>query len=214
MKNCSLSSRIAVWLGVLLMPFLSACSHMGNVMESFSSPEVGFVSLFDGKDLNQWKTVGNANWRLQDGLLQAELGGGFLVSRQSYQDFQLKAEFWVDETANSGIFVRCSDLKDINATNAYEMNIYDQRPDPGYGTGAIVNVAKVSPMPKAGGHWNSYDITFQGSRMVVYLNGVKTADAQDSRLSEAGPIALQYDKGVVKFRNIRIKPLLKGETRI
>jgi len=214
MKNCSLSSRIAVWLGVLVLPWLGGCSHMGNVMESFSSPEVGFVSLFDGKDLNQWKTVGNANWRLQDGLLQAELGGGFLVTRQSYQDFQLKAEFWVDETANSGIFVRCSDLKDINATNAYEVNIYDQRPDPSYGTGAIVNVAKVSPMPKAGGRWNSYDITFQGSRMVVFLNGVKTADAEDSRLSEAGPIALQYDKGVVKFRNIRIKPLIKGETRI
>jgi hypothetical protein len=51
--------------------------------------------------------LGNANWRLQDHLLQAELGGGFLVSRQSYQNFQIKAEFWVDATANSGIFVRC-----------------------------------------------------------------------------------------------------------
>ena len=207
MKNAFFSSRIAVWLGMLLLPWLNACSHMGSVMDGFSSPEPGFVSLLDGKDLNQWKTVGNANWRLQDGLLQAELGGGFLVSRQSYKDFQIKAEFWVDETANSGIFVRCSDLKDINANNAYEVNIYDQRPDPSYGTGAIVNVAKVSPMPKAGGHWNSYDITFQGSHMVVYLNGVKTADAQDSRWEEAGPIALQYDKGVVKFKNIRIKAL-------
>lgn len=207
MKNLSLSTRSALRLCVWMLPLLSACSHMGHWMDSFSSPAPGFTALLDGKDLNQWKTVGNANWRLQDGVLQAELGGGFLVTRQSYKDFQLKAEFWVDETANSGIFVRCSDLKDINANNAYEVNIYDQRPDPSYGTGAIVNVAKVSPMPKAGGHWNSYDITFQGSHMLVYLNGVKTADTEDSRLAEAGPIALQYDKGVVKFRSITIKPL-------
>jgi hypothetical protein len=207
MKNYSLSSRIAVWLGVLVLPWLTACSTLSGVLPWSSSSEPGFVTLFDGSDLNQWKPVGNANWRLQDKLLQAELGGGFLMSRQSYQDFQLKAEFWVDDAANSGIFVRCTDLQNITATNAYEVNIYDQRPDPSYGTGAIVNVAKVSPMPKAGGHWNSYDITFKGSRMVVFLNGVKTADAEDSRLSEAGPIALQYDKGVVKFRNIRIKAL-------
>jgi hypothetical protein len=207
MKNYSLSSRIAVWLGVLVLPWLAACSTLSGVLPWSSSSEPGFVILFDGSDLNQWKPVGNANWRLQDKLLQAELGGGFLMSRQSYQDFQLKAEFWVDDAANSGIFVRCTDLQNITATNAYEVNIYDQRPDPSYGTGAIVNVAKVSPMPKAGGHWNSYDITFQGSHMVVYLNGVKTADAEDSRLSAAGPIALQYDKGVVKFRNIRIKAL-------
>ena len=207
MKNFSLSSRIAVWLGVLVLPWLAACSTLSNVLPWSYSGEPGFVTLFDGSDLNQWKPVGNANWRLQDKLLQAELGGGFLVSRQNYQDFQLKAEFWVDDAANSGIFVRCTDLQNITATNAYEVNIYDQRPDPSYGTGAIVNVAKVSPMPKAGGHWNSYDITFQGEHMVVYLNGVKTVDTQDSRLSAAGPIALQYDKGVVKFRNIRIKAL-------
>jgi hypothetical protein len=207
MKNFSLSSRSALWLCVGVLPLLGACSHLGHVMDSFSAPEPGFVTLLDGTDLNQWKTVGNANWRLQDHLLQAELGGGFLVSRQSYQNFQIKAEFWVDATANSGIFVRCSDPVNINATNAYEVNIYDQRPDPSYGTGAIVDVAKVNPMPKAGGHWNSYDITFNGDHMVVYLNGEKTVDTHDQRLSAAGPIALQYDKGVVKFRNIRIKAL-------
>ena len=62
-------------------------------------------------------------------------------------------------------------------------------------------------MPKAGGQWNSYDITFKGDRMVVYLNGEKTVDTRNSRLDAAGPIALQYDKGVVRFRSIKIKPL-------
>lgn len=44
---------------------------------------------------------------------------------------------------------------------------YDKRPDPDYGTGAIVNVAKVSPMPKAGGRWNIMEITAKGPHLIV-----------------------------------------------
>jgi hypothetical protein len=205
MKKPSMSSRAALWAGVLAIPLLNACGSIGTL--EWSSADAGYTTLFDGSDLNQWKPVGNANWRLQDGLLLADLGSGFLLTRQNYQDFQLKVDFWVDPTANSGIYVRLTDLQNITATNAYEVNIYDQRPDPSFGTGAIVDVAKVTNMPKAGGQWNSYDITFKGDRMVVYLNGEKTVETRDSRLSAAGPIALQYEKGVVRFRNVRIKPL-------
>ena len=206
MKKPSLSSRAAMWVGVLALPLLSACGNMSGMLE-WSSADAGYTTLFDGSDLNQWKPVGNANWRVQENLVQAELGSGFLLTRQNYQDFQLKLDFWVDASANSGIYVRLTDLQNITATNAYEVNIYDERPDPSYGTGAIVDVAKVSPLRKAGGQWNSYDITFKGEHMVVYLNGEKTVDTRDSRISAAGPIALQYEKGVVKFRNIRIKAL-------
>ena len=205
MKKPSISSRAALWVGVLAIPLLNACGSIGTL--EWSSADAGYTTLFDGSDLNQWKPVGNANWRLQDNLLLADLGSGFLVTRQSYQDFQLKVDFWVDPSANSGIYIRCTDLQNITATNAYEVNIFDQRPDPSFGTGAIVDVAKVTNMPKAGGQWNSYDITFKGDRMVVYLNGEKTVETRDSRLSAAGPIALQYEKGVVRFRNLRIKAL-------
>jgi len=144
------------------------------------------------------------------GVAQADLGGkdtSFLVSKQKYKDFQLRAEFWVDAEANSGIFIRCTDPQKITAVNAYEVNIFDKRPDPSYGTGAIVNVAKVSPMPRAGGQWNTFDITAKGSQFDVTLNGIRTvAGAQDSKNPE-GPIALQYGGGVVKFRRVMIRPL-------
>jgi hypothetical protein len=205
MKKLFISSRAALWAGVLAIPLLTSCGSIGTL--EWSSADAGYTTLFDGSDLNQWKPVGNANWRLQDNLLLADLGSGFLVTRQSYQDFQLKVDFWVDSSANSGIYIRCTDLQNITSANAYEVNIYDQRPDPSFGTGAIVDVAKVTNMPKVGGQWNSYDITFKGDRMVVYLNGEKTVETRDSRLSAAGPIALQYEKGVVRFRNLRIKAL-------
>jgi 3-keto-disaccharide hydrolase len=170
--------------------------------------ETGWTILFDGSNLNNWEPIGNANWRLTDGgIVQADLGNGFLVSKQEYGDFELKAEFWVDATANSGVFIRATDAKQVTAKNAYEVNIYDTRPDPSYGTGAIVDVAKVSPMPKAGNQWNYYEIVAKGDTFTVTLNGVKTVDgAKDARLPK-GRIALQYAQGIVKFRKVEIKPL-------
>jgi hypothetical protein len=107
----------------------------------------------------------------------------------------------------------------VTAENCYEVNIWDMRPDPSYGTGAIVNVAKVNPMPKAGGKWNVYEITVNGPSFTVVLNGQKTVDgANDAKLAN-GRIALQHgpgnkddkgvanDKGVVKFRKVEVRPL-------
>jgi hypothetical protein len=145
-----------------------------------------------------------------DGAVQADRKIGkdnaYLVSKKSYKDFQIRAEFWVDVDANSGIFIRLSDPQKITATNSYEVNIYDKRSDPSYGTGAIVNFAKVSPMPKAGGKWNTYEITAKGPQLTVTLNGTRTVDVQDGKFA-SGPFALQYSAGVVKFRKVQIRPL-------
>jgi hypothetical protein len=175
--------------------------------------QAGWVTLFDGKNLDNWNKIGDANWTLADGAVTADKGSGFLVTKNSYGDFELRAEFWVDDDANSGIFIRCTDPDKVTGTNAYEVNIFDKRPDPTYGTGAIVNVAKVEPMPKAGGKWNVYDITAKGPEFTVILNGQKTVDgAKDAKFAN-GRIALQYGegavkgKGVVKFRKVEIRPL-------
>jgi len=61
-------------------------------------------------------------------------------------------------------------------------------------------------MPKAAGKWNIYEITAKGPHLVIVLNGEKTADVQDATHG-AGPFALQYASGVVKFRKVQIKPL-------
>jgi hypothetical protein len=178
---------------------LAGCSGMGQ-------SDAGWVTLFDGTHLDNFTRLGDANRRLVDGVVQADKGNGYLVTKQSYTNFQIRAEFWVDDAANSGIFIRMSDRNKVTATNAYEVNIFDKRPDPSYGTGGIVGVAKVSAPVKAGGRWNTYEITAQGSHLVAVLNGVRTADAQDSKFP-SGPFALQYGGGVVKFRKVQVRPL-------
>ena len=171
----------------------------------------GWITLVDSNKMGDWTEVGKANWAMKDGALVADklLEGkdpAYLVSKTSYKDFQIKAEFWTDEEANTGIFIRCEETKKIDSKVCYEVNVFDKRPDPSYGTGAIVDVGKVDPMPKAAGKWNVYEITAQGPHFVVVLNGQKTVDAQDSKHA-SGHIALQYGSGVVKFRKVQIKPL-------
>jgi hypothetical protein len=192
--------RIAVVVAGLLV--FSAASSLMPV-----EAQGGWTTLFDGKNMDAFNKVGDANWTIADGVLQADKGmGGYLVTKQPYTDFEIRAEFWVDTPANSGIFIRCDNPQMPGAEACYEVNIFDTRPDPTYGTGGIVNVAKVATPVKAGGKWNTYEIRAQGSHLTVTLNGMKTADANDTKHAR-GPFALQYGAGVVKFRKVEIRPL-------
>jgi hypothetical protein len=190
----------------LLLIGLTALQFSYEAAGQANQAAAGWTTLFDGKSLSSFNTIGDANWQLMDGAVQANKGTGFLVTKASYADFQLKVEFWVDDDSNSGVFIRCENPQQITAMNAYEVNIYDKRPDPSYGTGAIVDVAKPLTALKAGGKWNTYEITAQGPRMVVTLNGTKTVDVQNSAHAR-GPIGLQYGAGTVKFRSVQIKPM-------
>ena len=170
----------------------------------------GWTQLFDGKSLDGFTQTGEANWRVEDGALVADKStspqGGHLVTKNSYKDHMIYVEFWTDEKANSGVFVRCKDPKKIGARDCYEFNIFDTRPDPSYGTGAIVYFAEANPALKVGGKWNTMEITANGRDLAIVFNGQKTAQARSGLLTE-GPIGLQYGEGTVKFRKVQIKPL-------
>ena len=166
----------------------------------------GMMMLSDGTNIENFDQAGNANWRVGERTIYADRGNGFLVTKQSYGDFRLRAEVWVDDIANSGIFIRCDDPAEPGANSCYEVNIWDTRPDPTYGTGAIVNVAKVSPMPKAGLKWNVMEIEARGPQLTVKLNGQQTVSVQDTRHAR-GRIAFQRGQGVVRWRKIEIQPL-------
>ena len=125
---------------VIVGLFVVGLTILGCAYISFGQSDAGWTTLIDGTSgLDNWNRVGDANWRAEDGAVVADKGkGGFLVSKSSYKDFQIRVEFWADHTTNSGVFIRCTNPNEITATNAYEVNIYDQRPDPSYGTGGIV----------------------------------------------------------------------------
>lgn len=157
--------------------------------------------------MSNWTPVGKVDWKTIGRELWSTNGQGFLLSKQSYGDFEIRAEFWVSPDANSGIFIRCQDPNKVGAATCYEVNIYDTRPDPAYRTGAIVDVAKPSNMSiNTGNKWNSYQITAKGPRLIIRLNGETTVDVEDRKFAR-GPFALQAGLGVVRFRNVQIREL-------
>src|SRR5688572_17912813 len=169
------------------------------------SAQGAWKTILDGRTMDQWTPIGMANWRSVDGAIQADNGmGGFLVSKGTYGDFELRAEVWVSPDANSGIFIRGQDPKQITAMNAYEVNIYDMRPDQTYRTGGIVDVAKPMSMVNAGNQWNTLEITAKGPRLTVRLNNMPMVDVQDTKHAR-GVIALQAGVGTVKFRKVEIR---------
>ena len=126
----------------------------------------GWTTLLDSTNMGDWDRVGESNWRMEDGAVVADKRTGesaaHLVTKSSYKDFVIHVEFWASDDANSGIFIRCADPKKITDRSCYEVNIFDQRKDPTYGTGGIVHFSEVNPMPKAGGKWNTFEITAKG----------------------------------------------------
>ncbi len=178
---------------------------LGNV--AAAQNQDGFTSLIDGVSLSGWNIIGNANWQIGNGMIASDKGNGFLVSNSKYKNFIIRAEFWAESNTNSGIFIRCQNPSLVTAGNAYEVNIWDTRPGQEYSTGAIVDVAKVNPIHKAGGRWNTMEIIANGTHFKVTMNGVTTVgDGEDSKFSD-GLIALQSAGGTIKFRKLEIKPI-------
>jgi hypothetical protein len=184
-----------------------------------TSSDAGWVTLIDGeKGLENFDRLGGANWRAEGGAILADKSpdNSYLVTRQSYKDFMIRAEFWADPRTNSGIFIRAQDPKKIGADNSYEVNIYDARPGQEYATGGIVNFAKI-PVPnppgyKAANKWNTFEITAKGSVVTVIFNGQKTVEMNDGKFPQ-GPFALQFGNhgkepgGVIKWRKVQVRPL-------
>ena len=176
-----------------------------------SSPTVsddGWQLLFEGSSLDHFAVLGDANWRIEESAAVADqsTAPSWLVTNQDYDDFELELEFWVNTEANSGVFLRCQDREAISDTSCYEVNIFDTRADQTYRTGGIVNLVEPDEFVYTGGQWNRYEVTANGNRLQVTLNGRDLVDIEDSQFA-SGPIALQYGSGGVRFRNVRVRPL-------
>ena len=193
-------------VGILAVAIaVAACEHMPW--------KPGWITLIDGESgMDNWTVSGTpANWRAEDGSIQADKttgkGASVLVSKRSFKDLEIYAEFWASEDTNSGIYLRAPDPNKVNtASGAYEVQIWDKNPNPKYSTGSLVNVVAVQPIHKAGGRWNTYEISAKGSEITVKLNGVVTATTKEAKTHE-GRIGLQFNGGPIKFRKLRVREL-------
>jgi hypothetical protein len=142
--------------------------------------------LFNGKDLTGWKHVGPGEMTVEDGLIRTHGGMGLLYwTGQKFGNCQIRVVFRMrDENDNSGVFIRIpieprEEWMPVNY--GYEVQI-DNHPeksdeDDYHITGTLYSLTKPMAKPaKPGPEWNTMEITLDGPRTVVFVNGVKVTD--------------------------------------
>ena len=204
MRHAQRLVMLVVLTALSLAPAPAAQQH--NMVTAAAAAN-GWALLFDGTSLNGWAPRLDGQWEVADGTINAvpDAGRGFMATTAHHANFQLSIDFWIDDTANSGVFLRCPAEGAISQGNAFEVNIFD--PHATWPTGSINEVAKIQTVPETVGKWNTFEITADGDHLVVRLNGQTTVDARSDR-HQSGPIALQYNgSGQVRFRNIKLKVL-------
>jgi hypothetical protein len=143
---------------------------------------------------------GASRWEVLDGLLiPCGAPAGYLTSGEDYANSILDVDFRTGDDTNSGVFIRSP-----GGTSGYEVQIWKAQPQ-GYNTGSIVGTAKTDVDYKfIPDQWNHYEITADGDRLVVVLNGTKALDIHDSKYSN-GRIRLQYQKYPIEFKNMKLR---------
>ena len=181
------------------------------------------VSLFNGKDLSGWTSVGSAKWEVSDGIIKGGQNGnpsksGVLWTNEIFKDFDLTLEFKIDEHGkyNSGVYFRKSKTKPLG--RPYQINIGRGVADEPIGLHIDDWLDKGDEKDEFRKplKWNSLRILAIGPDIKTWLNGNLIVDYKDPSprkdLLEAGMIGFQTygaerHAGWIHFRNISIKKI-------
>lgn len=217
---------------------------------SAADKAAGWVMLFDGDDVDSWRGYRQPGfpakgWEVVDGTLHVMGGGGGgdIISKEQYGDFELEFEFKVGPKSNSGVIFRVTERHGTTWQTGPEYQVLD---DAGYGVGPLEPHAAgalydlVCPAPekvsKPAGEWNQGRIRLHDGLLQHWLNGVKTVEIRTDGhawrdliawskfrgyegfgVEPRGHIALQEHGDNVWYRNIRVRDLdaaLPGEVRL
>ena len=229
------------------MPLLVA----GLLLVSLAAPAAngGERQLFNGRDLDGWAHVGKGRVYVEDGLLKTEGGMGLLwYTGERFSDCVLRVVYrttTLDD--NSGIFIRVPEPPQDPwqaVHTGYEVQILENFPahyarsehqrafgDRWHTTGAIYSISPANAAPQhAPGEWNTMEITLDGPRTAVTLNGVSVSEYTEGepvpprqheyepkrgRRPDAGYIGVQnhHEPQTVHFKEISVRPLPPGTPR-
>jgi hypothetical protein len=207
-----------------------------SIMSACASGTSEWRQLFNGKDLTGWKHVGPGSMSVEDGLIRGHGGMGLLYwEGEKFSNCVIKVVWKMrDENSNSGIFIRMPvEPREewMPVHYGYEVQI-DNKPelsneDDYHYTGTLYSLTKPLAKPgKPGPEWNTTEITLDGLRTIVYVNGVKVTDfregdpvperkfdfePQRGPRPEEGYLGIQNhsEADVVFFKEIAVKPLDK-----
>jgi hypothetical protein len=208
---------------LVLVIVLISCSDQGGKWRQ----------LFNGKDLSGWEQVGPGSFVVEDGLLKTVDGMGMILwSAEKFSNVVIRVVYKVkDNDCNSGVFIRIpekpADEWDA-VNNGYEVQIDNGTRHVGgdyHCTGVLYSLTKAMAHPqKSPGEWNTMEITLDGPRTIVFVNGEKVTDFTEGEpvpektrdfepnrgpRPESGYIGLQNHDALSTawFKEVAVKPL-------
>jgi len=230
-------------VGILLLifwatPAMAAENHNGLTADERVA---GWQSLFDGESLTEWRTYRQPEpapqWQARDGELRLTGGGGGdLITRDTWADFELRLEWKISEGGNSGIFFLADESNERIYYNAPEIQILDDarhrdnRIDT-HRSGSLYDLVAAPPeSQKPAGEWNGVVIRHSNGRLSVRQNDVQVVDIRiggerwqslvaASKFAQwdgfgrltSGHIGLQDHGDPVAFRNLKIRTLTEAD---
>jgi 3-keto-disaccharide hydrolase len=200
----------------------------------------GWQLLFDGTDLKHWRSYQeqhvNKSWEIENGCLTTTGWGGDLISRQQFADFELKLDWRISASGNSGIFIRGDESGKTIHHTGFEMQVIDNAghrdaSNPSHRAGAYYDMIappEDSSLPAL--EWNAVHIIARGPHIEFWLNGRQSAkfelaspewqalygaskfiDRPDYGTLLRGHIGFQGHWNTVWFRNVRVLELASGD---
>jgi hypothetical protein len=198
----------------------------------------GFKLLFDGKTLNGWtgwrrKDIPK-NWTVEDSALYCSWKDdqGDIRTTEEYSDFDLRFDWKVEPTGNSGVFYRATEDHEVPWHTAPEYQLLDNEKASDNKTtltqaasvyGLYPPIVRVS---RGAGEWNEGRIVAKGNHVEHWLNGVKVVSYElgspdflariekskfqrdaDFGKKPSGFIVVQDHWQKVWFRNLKVKRL-------
>lgn len=197
----------------------------------------GWQLLFNGKDLSQWRNFKQQGlsdkWVIEDGAIKLSgKGGGDILTKAQYKDFDLKLDWKIAESGNSGVFILADETGSQIYSHAPEIQILDNERHPdnklaSHLSGSLYDlIASPAASHKIAGEWNQMRIHLEKNQLTIWQNGVqavqveihspqwqqlvaasKFANWQGFAANSSGHIALQDHGDVVWFKNLKIKEL-------
>ena len=237
-SNRWLETNRRIFSAKSVMSVLTACILfiLTSGISSNAQDKSEWRQLFNGKDLTGWKQVGPGSHYVENGLLKSKGGMGLLVWQgEKFQDCIIRVVFAMrDSNSNSGVFIRIPTMPTeewMPVNKGYEVQI-DNAPeksgeDDYHYTGMLYSLTKpLAKTGKPGPQWNTMEITLDGPRTIVFLNGVKVTDFKEGDpvpakkfdfepergpRPESGYMGVQNhsDADVVFFKEVSVKPLKK-----
>jgi hypothetical protein len=199
-----------------------------------SSDTATWQPLFNGRDLTGWKHVGKGDMLVENGLIRGKGGMGLLYhTGEKLGNCTIRVVYKMEkENSNSGVYIRIPiEPREewMPVFYGYEVQI-DNHPersneDDYHYTGTLYSLTKANMKPgKPGPEWNTMEITLDGPRTVVFVNGVKVTDYKEGDpvpdrkfdfepyhgpRPDSGFIGLQNHGAddVVYFKEVSVKPI-------